>query len=84
MSAFQRLLAEEATKPGSTMEEFKKTAFLLKDVAAGGVRLGHIHQLLAAAYGYKTLAALQAATVDGKFERKTDAKVCSPHPARQG
>lgn len=47
---------------GLAMEQFKRDAFTFKDLCGKQVKLGNVHQLLAAALGYKTFAAMQAAS----------------------
>lgn len=58
---FHLMLAELRRSDSTSLIKFKRDAFRLKDLAKKQVKLGNIHQLMAAAYGYKTLAALQAA-----------------------
>jgi hypothetical protein len=70
MSAFIEKLEIERMKPGITNVEFKRRAFELQKLAGGSLKLGNVHQLLAAAYGYATFAAAQAATVDGYIPRR--------------
>lgn len=55
-------LIEESLKTRLTIPEFKATAYKLKKLTNGKVKLGNIQELLASVYGYKTYASLLAST----------------------
>ncbi len=72
MSRLMRELEKDAARAEISTQEFKERAYLLKNLAAGQVKIGNIYELLAKAYGYGTLAALQSHIVDGVIKRQVD------------
>lgn len=55
-------LLEVHDRKRMSMKHFRRDACLHKKLFDKQVKLGHVHQLMAAAMGYKTLAAMQAAS----------------------
>jgi hypothetical protein len=70
-SQFMQALQVWHELPGASITTFKREAQILKKVGDKQVKLGHVHQLMAAAFGYRTLAAAQHAAAHGYIRNKT-------------
>lgn len=69
-SQLMALLLTESEKPGIDVKQFKVTAWQVKDLAEGSLKLGRAQQLLAAVYGYRTYDAMLTSAVRGYIKRK--------------